>query len=270
MHVFDRAVALTPKPDGRLTGATIPEYGNFTGQFGGITAATLLQAVLQQDGIAGVPVSLTVNYTAAVKPEPFEVAVRAIRKGRTLQHWAAEFVQGETIAAAALVALGQRSNSWAHAPLTPPAAPVPDAIAPLDTSSWTGWARQYVFRMIEGSTAHLRGQPPLAEPQSAQSLLWLEHGDPRPLDFAGLACMSDAFFVRMIQVRNTFPPMGTVSLTTQFHCDAEMLAAQGARPVLCAVDARVFRGNFHDQSAEIWAADGVLLASSHQTVWYAE
>lgn len=82
--------------------------------------------------------------------------------------------------------------------------------------------------------------------------------------------MSDAFFVRMIQVRNTFPAMGTVSLTTQFHADAAMLGAQGDQALLCDVDARVFLGNFHDQSAHMWSSDGRLLATSHQMVWYAE
>jgi len=76
--------------------------------------------------------------------------------------------------------------------------------------------------------------------------------------------------VRLIQVRNTFPPMGTVSLTTQFHADDAMLAAHGDAAVLCDVNSRVFRANFHDQTAEMWSTDRKLLATSHQMVWYAE
>lgn len=269
MHAFDRAITLHQTSDGSLAGETIPEFGNFTGQFGGITAAKLLKAALMQEKAQGTPVSLTVNYTAAIKPGAFAISARAIRLGRTLQHWGVDLMQGETVAATALVTLGQRSESWAHAPLSPPQVPPAHEVALLDTSDWTGWSRQYDFRFIEGSTAHLRGQPPLETPGSARSLLWLSHVDPRPLDFPGLACMSDAFFVRLLQVRNLFPAMGTVSLTTQFHADDAMLAAQGAKPILCHVDSRVFRGNFHDQSAEMWSADGALLATSHQIVWYA-
>lgn len=269
-HAFDRALVLTPISGGRLRGETVAEYGNFTGQFGGITAATMLKAARDQGAAAGAPVSLTVNYTAAVKPGSFEIAVRAIRLGRTLQHWGLDMMQGDVVVATALVTLGQRDASWSHAPHRPPEAPTPDAVPVLDSSEWRGWARQYDFRFIEGSTAHLRNQPPLSSPGDARSLLWLRHVDPRPLDFPGLACMSDAFFVRMIQVRNTFPAMGTVSLTTQFHADDAMLAAQGDRALLCAVDSRAFRTHFHDQSAELWSADGELLATSHQMVWYAE
>jgi acyl-CoA thioesterase len=270
VHAFDRALVLEKSGDGRLSGATVPEYGNFTGQFGGITAATLLKAALDEDRAEGAPVSLTVNYTAGVKPGAFDIAVRAIRLGRTLQHWGLDMMQGDVVVATALVTLGQRGESWAHAPLTAPAAPPPETVAPLDSSQWRGWTTQYDFRFIAGSTAHLRDKPPLETPGDARSLLWLRHVEPRPLDFPGLACMSDAFFVRMIQVRNTFPAMGTVSLTTQFHADAALLAAQGDRALLCAVDSRAFRTHFHDQSADLWSADGALLATSHQMVWYAE
>lgn len=269
-HPFDRAVALTGSADGLLCGETVPEYGNFTGQFGGITAATLLRAALDAEQAAGEPVSLTVNYTAAVKPGAFAIAVRPIRLGRTLQHWGLDMMQGKIVVATALVALGRRSDTWAHAPLAPPHASSPEDVASLDTTGWNGWARQYDFRFIEGSTAHLRNAPPLATPGSARSLFWLRHAEPRQLDFPGLACMSDAFFVRMIQVRNTFPAMATVSLTTQFHADAAMLAEQGDLSVLCEADARSFRGGFHDQSSNLWSRDGRLLGTSHQMVWYAE
>jgi acyl-CoA thioesterase len=268
-HPFDAAIALRPLAPGVLSGETPEAYSNFNGQFGGITVATLLRATLDADGAQGVPVSLTVHFTAGVKPGPFQVATRLIRRGRTLQHWSAELSQGETVAATALTALAVRSPSWSHAALAPPAAPPPEAIAPLDMSLWKGWATQYDFRFAAGSIAGLHGQPPFETPQSARSLLWLRHAAPRPLDFPGLACMSDAFFVRMIQVRNTFPAMGTVSLTTYFHCDAAALAAQGSDYLLCHVDSRVFRDMFHDQSAELWSRDGRLLANTHQIVWFA-
>lgn len=269
-HPFDRAVSLTCTAHTSWTGATVPEYGNFTGQFGGITAATLLKAVLREDTASGVPVSLTVNYTAAVKPGAFSVETRLIRSGRTLQHWSAEMVQDGRVAGFALVTLGQRKDGFRFAPLKAPDAPPPQALDPMDSTGWTGWATQYEFRFATGAIDRIRGPEPYAAPQSPRSLVWIRHTEPRPLDFPALACLSDAFFVRMIQVRNTFPPMATVSLTTQFHSDKAMLAAQGDAPVLCEVDARVFRDNYHDQTATLWSKDGALLASSHQMVWFAE
>ncbi len=269
-HPFDRAVRVIPLSDARFRGETLPEYSNFAGQFGGITAATLLKAALDQPAARGTPVSLTVNYTAAVQPSAFELTVRAIRLGRTLQHWAIEMTQGAIVVASAIAALGQRAESWAHAPLAPPQAPPPDTILPLETAGARGWVQQYDFRFIKGSIAALHDQPPLSAPGDAQSLLWIRHTYPRLLDFPGLACLSDAFFVRMIQVRNTFPAMATVSLTTHFHADQALLDSQGDQALLCAVDSRVFRGHFHDQTADLWSSDGHLLATSHQMVWFAQ
>ena len=269
-HDFDAAVALASAGPGAWTGHTHPAYANFNGQFGGITAATLLRAILDTAAGAAVPVSVTVNYCAAMAQGPFSIAVREIRRGRTLQHWSADLAQGDKVCATALAALALRKESWSHAPLSAPPAPPPDQVPNLNMGDWKGWVGQYEMRFVDGSTEHLRGQPPLPEPASARSLLWLRHSVPRALDFPGLMCMSDAFFVRMIQVRNTFPAMGTVSISTYFHCDAQSLARQGSDYLLCSVDSRVFRDTFHDQSAELWSRDGVLLANTHQIVWYAE
>ena len=55
-------------------------------------------------------------------------------------------------------------------------------------------------------------------------------------------------------------------------CDAYVLEGgldawkKAGLPVVA--DARVFRHGFNDQSAEIWSDDGVLLAVSHQVVWF--
>lgn len=270
IHDFDAAVSLVPAGPGRWSGHTHPAYGNFNGQFGGITAATLLRAILDTANGAADPVSVTVNYCAAMTQGPFEIAVREIRRGRTLQHWAADMVQGDKVSATALCALAHRKESWSHAPLRAPVAPPPEQLTPIDMKQWKGWALQYEFRFAQGSIEGTYGQPPFETLQSAHSLLWLKHVRPRSLDFPGLMCMSDAFFVRMIQVRNTFPAMGTVSITTYFHCSPKALADQGEEYILANVDTRIFRANFHDQSAELWSRDGALLANTHQMVWYAE
>lgn len=65
-------------------------------------------------------------------------------------------------------------------------------------------------------------------------------------------------------------PAGTVSLTTYFHTDAAGLAAQGTAPLIGVADTKVFRQGYFDQSAELWSADGRLLATSVQTVYFKE
>ena len=50
----------------RIEGHTSDAYWNMVGPFGGITAATALNAVLQHPALLGQPVALTVNYAAAL------------------------------------------------------------------------------------------------------------------------------------------------------------------------------------------------------------
>src|SRR5699024_4534843 len=46
IHPFDDAVTLTAVPGGPVTGRTTEAYANMVGPYGGITAATMLRAVL--------------------------------------------------------------------------------------------------------------------------------------------------------------------------------------------------------------------------------
>lgn len=62
IHPLDEALALTSSAPGQFTGQTHPGYWNMVGPFGGVTAATLLQAVMQHPDRLGDPLSLTVNY----------------------------------------------------------------------------------------------------------------------------------------------------------------------------------------------------------------
>ena len=89
MHPFDQAIELTALGPDRWRGSTSAAYWNMVGPFGGITAATVLRAVLQHPQCLGTPVALTVNYAAALKAGPFIVTARAARTNRSTQHYAA-------------------------------------------------------------------------------------------------------------------------------------------------------------------------------------
>ncbi|MDQ3270705.1 MAG: thioesterase family protein, partial [Pseudomonadota bacterium] len=97
-HPFDAAVALQPQADGTFLGHTSAAYANMVGPFGGVTAAQALNAVLQHSQRLGDPISLTVNFAAALDDGPFIVSVRPARTNRSTQHWVIEMQQnGETV-----------------------------------------------------------------------------------------------------------------------------------------------------------------------------
>jgi hypothetical protein len=267
-HPFDRATALQAQGEGPLRGHTSDDYWNFNGPFGGVTAATLLRAVLAHPRRAGTPLALTVNFCAPVARGAFTVAVREIRSNRSTQHWYAELAQPETgIAATATAALAERRPTWSHVPAQPPPVPPPETLTPLPTAGMMAWLQRYDFRFATGVPPRF-GATPSAEPASALSHVWVQDVPARPLDFLSLAALGDTSFGRIFHVRGALVTIGTVSMTTYFHADAEELAGIGSAPVLGVADAKIFTKGFSDQTTDLWSRAGRLLATSHQVVYF--
>lgn len=268
LHPLDDATTLTPAGERRATGRTTPHYWNMAGPFGGVTAATLLRAVLDDPARIGDPVALTVNFCAAVGEGAFEVTWSETRAGKTVQHWNAQLSQGGRVVTTASIVCAVRRETWTHRPGVMPVAPPPEAVARLETHNRLAWLERYSFRYVEGPP---RVDEPAPEtPRSPRSVIWLQDQPERPLDYLSLAALADAFIVRIVQVRGRPTPMGTVTLTTYFHAGRGTLDALGAAPVLGVADAKVFHDNFADQDISLWARDGTLLATGTQLAWFRE
>ena len=82
--------------------------------------------------------------------------------------------------------------------------------------------------------------------------------------------MSDVFFPRLWLRRATLTPVGTVSMTVYFHADAAQLAATGTGWLFAQAQGQVFRGGYLDQAGQLWNADGELLVTTHQLMYYKE
>jgi acyl-CoA thioesterase len=266
MHPLDQATSLIPSPCGSLHGSTSDAYWNFNGPFGGVTAGLLMRAVLQRTDRLGDPCSITVNFIAAIARGAFDVAVRPIRTGRSVQHWYVELRQADVVAANATVVCARRTSTWAHQPVTPPPAPPPQSIEPMHNDSPNAFVGQFEFRFVEGSLERLPSFDGRA--RSARTCLWLDNAVPRPWDFIGLTTFCDLFFGRIFHVQGTVFPAATVSMTAYFHVDSEALSALGSRPLLGVADANVFVAGFFDQAAQLWSPDGRLLATTTQIVNY--
>lgn len=263
-HPFDVATRLEPNGEGRFLARTSKPYWNMVGPFGGLVAALLFKSAYSSPAREGEPVALTVNYCAAVAKGEMEIVAKPARTNRSTQHWTMSmFQQGECVATATAM-FGKRPQTFAHRPARAPEAP---SFAQLPRMPWpgSGWIERYDMRFAEG--------PPFwteraEEPAPSRSTLWIASDPPRPMDFVGLAALTDIFFGRIIHVRQQMVPFGTVSLTSYFHATEADLVAIGTGPTLGRADARIFDRGFHDQSAELWSEDGRLLATSHQLVYY--
>jgi len=264
-HPFDDATRVHAG-DSRWIGHTSADYWAFVGPFGGVTAATMLRALIDHPERAGDPLAVTVNFCAPIAEGPFELDVRLIKANRSTQHWSVELTQnGNDVATFATAVFATRRPSWSHqAAAFPPATPFADTRSyPKMAASWVG---SYDMRFIEG--APQLGGPPHTEPASAFSKLWIADRRPRKIDPLSLLAMSDAFFGRIFHVRNELVPFGTVSLTTYFHADAADLMAEDISHVLAVADAKISTKSFGDQNGELWSPGGRLLATTTQIAYF--
>ncbi|NLD67199.1 MAG: thioesterase family protein [Limnobacter sp.] len=265
-HVFDDAIRLVPEAPGVYRGETSAAYGNMVGPFGGITAATMLNAACLHPERLGEPVSLTVNYAGPVADGAFRVAARPVRTNRATQHWWIELSQDGVVATTATAVFAIRRETWASTEASAPPAPAPNEAErwPIERAR-VAWVRNYEMRFVRGAFPDPRRMPMLDD---STSLLWVRDDPPRPLDPLSLVALSDVFFPRTYLRAAQIAPAGTITITTTLHADAAMLARQGTQPVLARAQAQAFGGGFFDQASAIWGEGGAMLASSHQTVYF--
>jgi acyl-CoA thioesterase len=264
-HLFDEATRVTAG-DSCWQGRTSEDYWAFVGPFGGITAATILRALMEHPQRSGDPLSLTVNYCAPIAQGDFDLDIRLIKNNRSTQHWSVELTQGGgEVATLATAVFAERRPSWSHQPAQIPGAKPFEMIRPYRGIA-AGWIKQYDFRFIEGDPAlwdDAKGQP-----SSAFSKLWIGDRHPRKIDMLSLTSMSDVFFARIFHARRELVPIGTVSMTIYFHASVDEIANEDVTHVLGAADAKIFHRSYGDQSGELWSPSGRLLATTTQITYF--
>lgn len=262
-HPFDSALALDLIDADVRRGATHPEWANMVGPFGGITAAAMVRAIDTHPDRIGEPLALTLNYAAPVADGAFDLSLRVVRTNRTNQHWNVELRQdGETKATATAVFATVR-ETWADTEARPPGAPPPEEVAPGSLARVIRWAQLYDMRFVEGPMPGAGAQPS----PSSTTTLWVRDKAQRPVDYPALTALCDVFYPR-VYLRRGVAPAGTISLTTYFLADRRQLDAVGGDFVLATAHANHFSGGYFDQSAKVWSRDGVLLATTHQIVYF--
>ncbi len=261
-HPFDSAISLAPLGEGRFRGHTSDKYWNFVGPFGGITAATALNGILQRDDRIGDPLSLTVSFMAPIKAGSFEVETKIVRSNRSTQHWSVQMVQDGEPVLGAISVFALRRDTWGLREAVPPEVLPPQACKRFEPRLQIVWPRMYEMRYARGSFG--------VENPDSVTHAWLTDVPPRPLDHASLTSICDAFFPRIFLRRPHMAPIATVSLNVYYHVDAGELAAEGSAHVLCVAKAQVFNKGYYDQEGQVWGRDGKLLATTQQIAWYKE
>lgn len=265
-HVFDAAVRLEALGDGAWQGRTSPAYANMIGPYGGITAAQVLNGVLQHPQLLGEPVALTINFAAALADGDFVIRPRPARTNRSTQHWVIELLQDEQVVVTATAVTALRRETWGAHEATMPEVPPPQEVARTRRSG-VEWLQRYDLRFVTGGIPREWDGQDVGE---SLSRLWVRDEPPRPLDFPALAAAADVFFPRLWLRRARFIPVGTVSMTVYFHADSAQLRATGSGHLLLQARGQGFGGGYFDHAGQLWNEAGELLATTHQVVYYKE
>ena len=271
VHPLDVALRMVPQHDGSVQALAPGAYWNMVGPYGGITAAQMLQAVLQHPDVLGDPLSMTVNFAGPVEAGHLRIEVVPTRTNRSSQHWNVTMGQRNaegilTICTTATVITALRRETFGIDDIDPPAMPDPLTCERYDTQGAMEWLQRYDMRVVQGAI------PKVWDDSGSESIsqLWVRDNPPRPLDFAALTALSDVFYPRVWLRRARRVPAGTVSMTVYFHASREQLAQHGDKHLLAQASAQAFRNGFFDQTAQLWDSEGSLLATSHQIVYYKE
>ena len=271
-HPFDEALRLQAASSDQphtSAGTTSPAYWNMVGPYGGITAAVLVQAIHNHPARLGDITLLTVNYASGVAAGAFHITATPVRTNRSTQHWVLSLEQAGpegspevVITATAMTAL--RRETWDQNDMPMPPVPAPSDLERRNMTGAMEWLNRYDMRFVQGAI------PDDWDGAGTHSLtqLWVRDEQPRALDFASLAAMSDVFYPRVWLRRATRVPAGTVSMTIYFHASAGQLADNGANFLLAQAQGQAYRHGFFDQTAQLWAQDGTLLVTSHQLVYF--
>ncbi len=265
MHPLDAATKLETSGD-RSRGATSDAYWNFTGPFGGATAATLLKAAMDHPARQNLPLAMTINYCAPVAKGAFDLHVAEKRTNRSTQHFAVEMKQGSDTIITSTLVFAARPEGFLHTPGAMPKVRQPEEIEAPKATAPLAWIGRFDMRFASGFPSMRKDDAaPLGSPRTE---VWMRDNPSRRMDFLSLMNMSDAFFARPFHVLGRLIQVGTVSMTTYFHCDEADLAEVGDDYVLGVADASVFAKGYADQAAWLWSRSGKLLATSQQILYF--
>ncbi|OGB24487.1 MAG: hypothetical protein A3I66_10785 [Burkholderiales bacterium RIFCSPLOWO2_02_FULL_57_36] len=261
-HPFDRAIALTPEAPNLFFGRTSDDYWNAISPYGGVTAATVLEAVLQHPDRIGDPISMTVNFAAAIQGGELIVHAYPARTGRSTQHWQIEMTQpGDKqplVTATAVFAI--RRKTWGDIESRMPKAHGPQAFQRYLLPKPLPFLERYDIRYVDSS--------PYATEEESVTQCWISDVPPRRLDFPSIAAYCDSFIPRLFVRKGIASPVSTVSMSINFHIDTASLSAAQGTFAFGQARANGFNNGFYDQEGKLWSEDGLLLATTHQMVWF--
>lgn len=259
---FDDAIALEEIGEGRYRGRFDRAWWVVVGPNGGITAAMLLRAAMDEVGEDRTPRSLTVHYVRPPGEGTVEVVVDVQSHGRSVTFVSCRMLQSERLVATALVALATERDAvqeWEHR--TMPNTPGLDASYVMEPAGVDVPIRD---RWDEGWTIGVPGRTDTALSGGHEVGGWLRLMEPEPYSAPLLAAMADAWVPAVMVHTGAAVHTPTLELTVHFRRDVTRLGIDPSAYCLAHFRQHSAHEGFLDESGEIWAPDGKLLVICRQ------
>jgi hypothetical protein len=192
------------------------------------------------------------------------VRTRRLRQGGSVGVWEVAIgpAGSEETGVHAIVTLARRPATPPFAFARMPAAPPPESLPqPVRPGGLHFGAQAFERRTAETWPIRATGD--------SRTLAWVR---PRAgvWDKALLGMVTDNSAPRAFYALGQGVMTTTLSLTAYLHATAEEIAALGDAYILVECEGRVGGGGASDERSSYWRADGKLLATSEQLVWYRE
>lgn len=254
VHAFDAATAVTAAGPGRWTATVDAGWFAPVGPNGGYLASLVLRALAAAvDDPARTPRTLTLHYLRPPAAGPVEIGVTVERSGRSLTSLSARMMQDGRLCVLALAAFATDMPSAAHYASRPPSVP---AFASVAGAPATG-VEPPIFQRLD--TRPVLGAAMFSGAEEARTGGWMAFREPRVIDALAWATFVDAWWpAPFVRLREPVAAP-TVELTVHFRSRTE-----AEDPVLGVVTSRTSAEGFFEEDAELWSAEGVLLAQSRQ------
>jgi acyl-CoA thioesterase len=268
---FDRDLSLARVPSDtdalRFTGAFAERWFIDRAVRGGQVIAAVVRAI---EAAVGDPErtlrSITHHYLLPATAGPFSIEVSIDRHGRTLTNVSATLRQDGKVVGSSLAALGATWDSYEWDHPTMPAVPAPEQCPDFwgGTGGFVNLHRQWEYGHAIGPRLRSSTLGDPARPETVSGG-WLRLKDPRPVDAALAACLTDTWppgvFAHLGDEPVIFP---TVDLTVQLLRPLPEAGDDGTGHCLVWHRLDTARAGWVLQDTEVWTQRGVLIARGRQ------
>ena len=259
---FDHDTAVTRVDETTFEALVDPGWVVLRGPNGGYLAAIVLRALEQSVADATrAPRSFTIHFLSPAELGPVSVTTAIERVGRSLTSCSARLHQGGRLVALAIAAFSAPRPGPEFCDRVMADVPLPEAIghepvpheAPEIARRWdTRWAIG-VEPWVEGPAAN-----------EAVAGGWIRLEQPQLLDAYAVAAMTDAWVPPIFSRTREPLAVPTVDLTAHFRTSLPLPDASPDDYLLAVFRTDAASEGFMEESGEIWARDGTLVAQSRQ------